>query len=134
MLNAFREMSSEAGWNETSQINVLMDFLDSLVRDGKITTDDFLDFVDKKVADEKSMTDLDMDEEVKRRCQRIVEKHKDIMDPSCTVILDELYEENLDHWNDGRKNHVFTGVKMEFKCDLRDAVKICQLLFDGEDR
>lgn len=131
MINAFNDMSREANWDDASRVSVLMDFLDSLVREGKITTDDFLDFMDKKVADEKTL-DVDV-REIERRCKVIVEKHKDIMDESCTVILSEMYEEGLDHWKDGSKTHVFKCILMEFKCNMSQAVSIAQILF-GEKK
>lgn len=131
MLKAFNDMSREAGWDEASRVSVLMDFLDSLVREGKISTDDFLDYMDKKVADEKTL-DAD-DPEIERRCKVIVEKHKDIMEPSCTVILSEMYEEGVDHWNDGSKNHVFLGIQSQFDCKMTEAVSIAQILFGEKE-
>jgi hypothetical protein len=77
------------------------------------------------------MGDEDM-EVVKVRCRAIVEKYKDTMDPSCTVILEEMYEENIDSWKDGHKVYVFMGIKQEFKCSLSKATTIGKMLFGEE--
>lgn len=128
MITAFNDISREAGWNDASRVTVLLEFLETLVTAGKITADDLVDFADKRCADEKDMGRPNK-KVIEARCKTIVETFKDIMDPSCTAILGELYEENIDHWEDVRKHHVFMGIKMEFKCNLIDAVKIAQILF-----
>lgn len=37
--------SEKQGWNDQTTVAVLMDFLDGLVIDGKITSDDFYEFL-----------------------------------------------------------------------------------------
>lgn len=53
MLTAFNDISTEAKWDDAKRVEVLMNFIDSLVSQGKVTTDDFLDFVDEECANEK---------------------------------------------------------------------------------
>ena len=59
MNKIFNAMSRDARWTESERVAVLMDFINSLTVDGKITNEEFVDFVDIRVMEVRDERELD---------------------------------------------------------------------------